>query len=84
MLFGYARVSTPDQKLSTQVDLLKEHGCDKIFTDVAGGVREDRRGLNEMLSFLRPGGIIMVYKTDRIFRSLKNMIDLLNCSIKRR
>lgn len=77
MLFGYARVSTPDQKLSTQVELLKEHGCEKIFTDVASGVREDRKGLSEMLSFLRPGDIILVYKTDRIFRSLKNMIDLI-------
>lgn len=77
MLFGYARVSTADQKLSTQVDLLKDHGCDKIFTDVASGVREDRQGLKEMLSFLRPGDTILVYKTDRIFRSLKNMIDLI-------
>lgn len=77
MLFGYARVSTQEQKLSTQVDLLKEQGCDKIFTDVASGVREDRRGLNEMLSFLRPGDTILVYKTDRIFRSLKNMIALI-------
>ncbi|AZI22524.1 recombinase family protein [Chryseobacterium taklimakanense] len=77
MLFGYARVSTPEQKLSTQVDLLTEQGCEKIFTDVASGVREDRGGLNEMLSFLRPGDTVLVYKADRIFRSFKNMIDLI-------
>lgn len=77
MVFGYARVSTSEQNLSTQVELLKEQGCDKVFTDVASGVREDRKGLNEMLSFLRPGDVIMVYKTDRIFRSLKNMIELI-------
>lgn len=77
MIFGYARVSTPDQNISTQVTLLKENGCEKIYTDIASGVREDRKGLNEMLSFLREGDIVIVYKTDRIFRSLKNMIELI-------
>lgn len=77
MIVGYARVSTPDQNISTQVELLKENGCEKIFTDVASGVREDRAGLNEMLSYLRKGDTVLVYKTDRIFRSLKNMIDLI-------
>lgn len=77
MIFGYARVSTPEQNISTQIDLLKEQGCEKIFTDVASGVREDRKGLQEMLSFVRSGDVILVYKTDRIFRSLKNMIELI-------
>ena len=77
MIFGYARVSTPEQNISTQVTLLKENGCKKIYTDIASGVREDRKGLNEMLSFLREGDIVIVYKTDRIFRSLKNMIELI-------
>lgn len=77
MIVGYARVSTPDQKISTQIELLKENGCEKIFSDVASGVRENRDGLNEMLSYLRKGDVIMVYKTDRIFRSLKNMIVLI-------
>ena len=77
MIFGYARVSTSDQNISTQVTLLKENGCEKIYTDIASGVREDRKGLNEMLAFLREGDIVIVYKTDRIFRSMKNMIDLI-------
>ncbi len=77
MLFGYARVSTPDQNISTQIDLLKEQGCEKIFTDIASGVRDDRKGLIELLSYLRKDDVILVYKTDRIFRSLKNMIDLI-------
>ncbi|MGE8433481.1 recombinase family protein [Chryseobacterium joostei] len=77
MTVGYARVSTSEQNISTQVELLKENGCEKIFTDIASGVREDRSGLNEMLSYLRKDDIIMVYKTDRIFRSLKNMIELI-------
>ena len=72
MIFGYARVSTAEQKLETQIELLKQQGCEKIYTDIASGVREDRKGLNEMLSFLREGDVVIVYKTDRIFRSLKN------------
>ncbi len=57
--------------------MLKENGCEKIFSDVTSGVRENRDGLNEMLSYLRKGDVIMVYKTYRIFRSLKNMIELI-------
>ena len=58
--------------------MLKEQGCEKIYTDVASGAREDRKGLNELLSYLREGDVVLVYKTDRIFRSLKNMIDLID------
>ena len=76
MKVGYARVSTAEQNIQTQIDLLKADGCDRIYTDVASGVREDRAGLREMLSYLREGDVVCVYKTDRIFRSLKNMIDL--------
>lgn len=77
MTVGYARVSSSEQNFSTQVEMLKDKGCEKIFTDIASGVREDRSGLNEMLSYLRKDDIIIVYKTDRIFRSLKNMIELI-------
>lgn len=77
MIVGYARVSTSEQNISTQIELLKENGCEKIFTDISSGVREDRMGLSEMLSYLRKEDIIIVYKIDRIFRSLKNMIDLI-------
>lgn len=76
MIVGYARVSTSEQNLKNQVDLLIESGCEKIYSDIASGIREDRIGLNEMISYLRSGDVIMVYKTDRIFRSLKNMIEL--------
>ncbi|PZU91429.1 MAG: DNA-invertase [Chryseobacterium sp.] len=77
MVVGYARVSTSDQNLKNQTELLTENGCEKIYSDIASGVREDRSGLNEMLSYLRNGDIVIVYKIDRIFRSLKNMIDLI-------
>lgn len=77
MIVGYARVSTSDQNITNQIEILKENGCEKIFTDIASGVREDRHGLMDMLSYLRNDDVIMVYKTDRIFRSLKNMIELI-------
>lgn len=77
MIFGYARVSTSSQNIENQISLLEYNGCEKIFTDIASGVRENRTGLNEMLSFVRKDDVILVYKTDRIFRSLKNMIELI-------
>lgn len=77
MLIGYARVSTPEQNIQSQIDLLRQNGCEQIYTDIASGVREDRKGLNDMLAYLREGDTVVVYKTDRIFRSLKNMVDLI-------
>lgn len=78
MVVGYARVSTQEQFLENQIHLLKESGCEKIYTDIASGVREDRTGLKEMKSYLRPGDMVVVYKIDRIFRSLKNLVDLID------
>lgn len=78
MIVGYARVSTQEQFLENQIHLLKEYGCEKIYTDVASGVREDREGLKEMISYLRPGDTVVVYKIDRIFRSLKNLVGLID------
>ncbi len=78
MVVGYARVSTQEQFLENQIRLLKESGCEKIYTDIASGAREDRTGLKEMKSYLRPGDMVVVYKIDRIFRSLKNLVDLIN------
>jgi len=77
MTVGYARVSTQEQFLENQIHLLKEFGCEKIYTDIASGVREDRTGLKEMTSYLRAGDMVVVYKIDRIFRSLKNLVDLI-------
>lgn len=76
MKVGYARVSTPDQKLDRQVDLLEKQGCEKIFTDKASGARESRPGLDGMLSFVRAGDVVVVQKLDRIGRSTKNLIEL--------
>ncbi|MEL6976729.1 MAG: recombinase family protein [Bacteroidota bacterium] len=78
MTVGYARVSTKDQKLKSQIDLLKKAGCEKIYSDVGSGVRQDRDGLKEMIGYLRKGDTVITYKNDRIFRSLKNMIELID------
>ncbi len=77
MKIGYARVSTSDQNIQSQVSLLEQAGCEKIYTDFASGVREDRPGLIQMLETLRKGDTVLIYKTDRIFRSLRNMVNLI-------
>src|SRR5512135_78890 len=75
MLVGYARVSTEDQNLDLQRDALTEAGCERIFTDVASGAKDDRTGLAEALAFLRPGDTLVVWKLDRLGRSLKHLIE---------
>ena len=74
MVFGYARVSTQDQSLSLQKKALKEAGCKKIYDDQASGVRADRPGLALALEVLRPGDTLVVWKLDRLGRSLKQLI----------
>ena len=78
MVIGYARVSTSEQKLESQIDLLKNNGCEIIYSDIASGTRDDRKGLNEMLKYMRKGDTILTYKNDRVFRSLKNMVQLID------
>jgi DNA invertase Pin-like site-specific DNA recombinase len=60
MLVGYARVSTEDQNLDLQRDALARAGCERIFTDVASGAKDDRAGLAEALAFLRSGDTLVV------------------------
>lgn len=76
-LIGYARVSTADQSTAMQVAALKEAGCDRIFTDVASGVKTARPGLDEMLAYLRPGDTLVVWKIDRLGRSLSHLVQLI-------
>jgi DNA invertase Pin-like site-specific DNA recombinase len=75
MKVGYARVSTPDQKLDLQIDALKADGCDPIFTDTSTGAKKERPGLNEALRYLRPEDTLVVWKLDRLGRSVKNLVD---------
>src|SRR3546814_5953970 len=74
-LIGYARVSTPDQKLSLQHDALERAGCERVFDDQASGARTDRRGLTEALAYLRAGDTLVVWKLDRLGRSMSHLID---------
>jgi len=75
---GYARVSTDDQNLALQLDALKKAGCDRVFTDKASGARLVRPGLDDALSHLRAGDALVVWKLDRLGRSVKGLVDLVN------
>ena len=75
MLVGYARVSTSDQTLNLQRDALEHIGCSKIFTDVISGSTTERHGLDEALSYVREGDTLVVWRLDRLGRSLKHLIE---------
>lgn len=75
MLIGYARVSTIEQNLALQVDALKNVGCDNIFDDTASGATTQRPGLIEALSHVRKGDTLVVWRLDRLGRSLKHLIE---------
>ena len=74
MLIGYARVSTTDQTLNLQKDALEKAGCTKIFTDTASGAQADRVGLLEAMQYVRPGDTLVVWRLDRLGRSLTHLI----------
>ena len=76
MLLGYARVSTDDQHLTLQHDALKQAGCDQFFDDYGSGATADRAGLRRVLAYARPGDTIVVWRLDRLSRSLKDLIDM--------
>ncbi len=75
MLIGYARVSTQDQTLNLQKDALEKIGCAKIFTDVISGATTERQGLDEALAYVREGDTLVVWRLDRLGRSLKHLIE---------
>ncbi len=75
MKAGYARISTADQNLSLQEDALKTEGCQRIYKDIASGARTARPGLEEALAYLREGDLLVVWKLDRLGRSVPHLID---------
>src|SRR3982750_799325 len=77
-LIGYARVSTQDQTLDLQLDALKKAGCLKIFTDTASGAKAERKGLHEALNYVRENDILVVWRLDRLGRSLRDLIDIIS------
>src|SRR3982751_2274026 len=84
MLVGYARVSTADQNLDMQIDALNGAGCDRVFTDCQSGSRSIRPGLSEALSHLREGDTLVVWKLDRLGRTVVQLIDMVNALAAKR
>lgn len=76
MRIGYARVSTQDQNLDLQTQALTQAGCGRIFKDRTSGRKFDRAGLLEALDFIREGDVLVVWKLDRLGRSVKGLVDL--------
>lgn len=72
---GYARVSTHDQDPALQLDALRAAGCTKTFEDRASGARADRPGLRQALDYVRDGDVLIVWKLDRLGRSLPHLIE---------
>ena len=78
MLVGYARVSTQDQNLDLQTQALNDAGCERIYEDKISGTRAEREGLTKALDHLRSGDTLVVWKLDRLGRSVKHLVDLVN------
>jgi len=78
MLIGYARVSTQDQNLEWQREALTQAGCQKVFEDKMSGTRAARPGLVQALEMLREGDTLVVWKLDRLGRSVKQLVDLVS------
>lgn len=76
MKIGYARVSKREQNLDLQLDALKEAGCDKIFFEKVSGAKVARKELDNAISHLREGDILIIYKLDRLARSMKHLTQL--------
>jgi DNA invertase Pin-like site-specific DNA recombinase len=84
MKLGYARVSTRDQNLNLQVDALKRAGCERIYQDVASGSKTERPALDEMLGQLRRGDVLVIWKLDRMGRSLAHLVELVGDLVTRK
>nr|WP_144164727.1 recombinase family protein [Bifidobacterium catenulatum] len=78
MTYGYARVSTGGQTTDLQRDALEKAGCNRIFIDVASGAKAHRPELDHMLDLLREGDTVVVWKLDRLGRSLQTLVELIN------
>lgn len=78
MLIGYARVSTDDQDTSVQEAALRQAGCERLYTEKASGGRWDRPELHSALEQLRPGDVLVVWKLDRLSRSLKDLLHVID------
>lgn len=78
MKIGYARVSTKDQKLHLQLDALEKNGCEKIYKEFASGAKKERPVLEELICHIRKGDELVIWKLDRLGRSLQHLIQIAN------
>lgn len=78
MKFGYARTSTKKQSLDSQLDALERYGCDEIIMEQQSGAKTERKELNTLLGKLRKGDTLVVYKLDRLGRTMKQLVDLVS------
>lgn len=84
MKLGYARVSTKDQNFELQEDALLKAGCEKIYKEVVSGAKQDRPTLTSLIDNCREGDTIIIWKLDRLGRSLKHLVELVNILIKKK
>ena len=84
MNVGYARISTKEQHLRMQEDALKSAGCEEIYTDIASGSKSERPGLDNALSHIREGDTLVVWKLDRLGRSIQHLIQTVATLSKRK
>ena len=75
MLVGYARVSTRDQSPALQIDALHAAGCERVFTEKASGAQRDRPELRAALDYIRAGDSLVVWKLDRLARSVRQLVE---------
>jgi DNA invertase Pin-like site-specific DNA recombinase len=83
MKLGYARVSTGDQNLEMQIDALQKEGCQKIFRETVSGAKIERKELNKLLDQVREGDVVVIWKLDRLGRSLKHLVSLVTELLER-
>jgi DNA invertase Pin-like site-specific DNA recombinase len=76
MQIGYARVSTPEQSLALQRDALRQAGCRKVYEEISSGARVERPVLQDLLAHLREGDVLMIWKLDRLGRSLRHLLEV--------
>ncbi len=78
MLVGYARISTPEQSFDLQIDALEKAGCKKIFKETVSGAKTERKALTDALGYVRKDDTLVVWRLDRLGRSLMHLIEVVN------